>query len=436
MKHQIFTERWRCGFQLRPTQPGMPATIYMTFYYRRRQHRFSTGVKVDPSDWDGEQGLAAERDTADALTLANNRIVNKTVRRFRAAFADFVADVRKYPPAGKEDVIGRLRGWLEAPAEFDAGRLMDEAFESYYTSVNPSAKASTRKQKRSILASFGRFLETTGRRGDPEVITQKGLNDYKAWLTKRCAAEHFGYGSVNEKCCIVATLINRVITQESRYSHLHAEKVSYTRIADPRESEERGRFALSEAEMRRFAAVEPRNEREGRYQRMFLLQCATGLRVADLFRLISGDYEDRGKTIQLHTRKRGITATLLADSRIRGLMQSVAPISDGDSARKAYTMAIRAVARRAGLTRRVSWRDSRGRAQTGQLCDTLVSHDARHTFITAKLREGVPYDTLILMTGHKDEAMIRRVYSHLTQADKASKVAALAGKEKKESGAL
>ena len=51
-----------------------------------------------------------------------------------------------------------------------------------------------------------------------------------------------------------------------------------------------------------------------------------------------------------------------------------------------------------------------------------IFHAARHTFITIMCRRDIPKETIIIATGHEDTKMIDKVYSHLSNKDKAQKV--------------
>ena len=52
----------------------------------------------------------------------------------------------------------------------------------------------------------------------------------------------------------------------------------------------------------------------------------------------------------------------------------------------------------------------------------MYKRQARHTFITIMCRRDIPKETIIIATGHEDTKMIDKVYSHLSNKDKAQKV--------------
>jgi len=82
----------------------------------------------------------------------------------------------------------------------------------------------------------------------------------------------------------------------------------------------------------------------------------------------------------------------------------------------------------AGINRIITYRDSKDIECRQPVYEKITSHDARHTFITIMLKKGFAPDRLCWMTGHRDDTMIKQIYSHLTSNDKAKALAEEMGK--------
>ena len=52
----------------------------------------------------------------------------------------------------------------------------------------------------------------------------------------------------------------------------------------------------------------------------------------------------------------------------------------------------------------------------------ISSHYGRHTFITKKIREGIPIETLKYLSAHKDTQALNKYYIHLTEKDEINQI--------------
>ena len=86
-------------------------------------------------------------------------------------------------------------------------------------------------------------------------------------------------------------------------------------------------------------------------------------------------------------------------------------------------MAIRKLCKLAGIDRIITYRNPQDEECKQPVYEKITSHDARHTFITIMLKKGFAPDRLCWMTGHRDDTMIKQIYSHLTSNDKAKALA-------------
>lgn len=94
-----------------------------------------------------------------------------------------------------------------------------------------------------------------------------------------------------------------------------------------------------------------------------------------------------------------------------------------DSNNSYYNLAIRKLCKLADIDRIITYRNSQDEECKQPVYEKITSHDARHTFVTIMLKRGFAPDRLCWMTGHRDDTMIKQIYSHLTSNDKAKALA-------------
>ena len=88
---------------------------------------------------------------------------------------------------------------------------------------------------------------------------------------------------------------------------------------------------------------------------------------------------------------------------------------------KKLNSVIKRVAEKTGINRPVVCTEQRGlkkETKTVPLYELMHTHTARHTFVSIMARMGVPKDTIKIVTAHSNDAIIDRVYLHVTAEDK------------------
>lgn len=431
---QLFLKEIRGHFNLRQPKGRKPTDVFFVVYLNGKQYKLSCGMKVYPDQWDSKMQQAIESNQLSKIDNRNNKILNEKINSIRCSFMEFL----KYlctVEIESVNIEGLLKLFIykdmkkKKNSDFNAECIITEALEYYYTNVYP-VKIRTKRNNESKLNHFVAYIKEKGLNGDVTVFSQRGLNDYKDYLlSKMNNGGDFGIAHLNGILELLSRLINKVLIVNSKYLQYGFSKVEYVKLPDTRTQEDICRFPLYDDEIQALMNCNTLTELEQEYRTVFLLQCECGLRVSDLQTLIRGEGEQDNGIIRVLTEK-GENKNLYAHVRITSkltqyLFQEIPNfklVHVNRFMENEYNKNLRAISEKAELQRVIDWKDSKGKKHHSKIYEVIVSHDARHTFITNEVKKGTPYDVLCQMTGHVDDKMIKKVYANLTKEDKSNKV--------------
>ncbi len=411
MRKQFFVSELRCSFNLREPRGKDYTLIYMVSRIDGRQYKFPTGVKVNPTHWLAEhRRVRVEGCGLTVLDRENNRIANFRIEEMTARFERF----KRLACANKEllpDFPARLRSYLKhGEAECRNITVVNEAFRHLYNPVVTTT--GTLRTNRSRLRKITDYLSGIG----ACELNQQTINGFSGLLE----SQGVGVKRLNECCGLMKRLINKAV--ELGYDDVNP--VSYSPVKDRRRGGYTKRGCLLPDETEALRRVSLRGE-DDTYRRIFLLQTECGIRASDLPALLAAKPGANDRCVTIVTRKEGIKATVVLTQEMRLALaefqaEGFGKLIGRETFTMAYNMALKRIAHKAGLNRMIIWHEQRGRLVTemkAPLHEVISSHFARHTFITRRVREGWNAGVLRLVTGHADETMIRRVYTHLTEPD-------------------
>lgn len=434
---QKFIKEVKGHFNLRKPKGSKPTDVFFVVRLDGKQYKLSSGMKVYPDQWDSKGQQAIESNMLSKLDNRNNKLVNEKINTIKSDFMDFL----QYLCTSLEepqDLIEILREYIYKnmnkrsktnKKNVDVESIINKAFEYYYTYIS-QVKKSSYAQNETRLKLFTTYIQKKNLNNNIEVFSQAGFNAYKAYLTDKVNSdEEFGISRLNDALQLIARLINKVLAVEDDYLQYKIGTVNFVKMQDKRTQEDICRFPLYDDEIQAVIDCDTLTEKEQEYRTVFLLQCECGLRVSDLQTLMNGEGEQENDIISVLTKKeedKGLYAQVHITPKLEQYLFKEVPnfklinikkFNEGE-----YNKTIKAICEKAGLERIISWKDSKGKKQKSKLYEVVVNHCFRHTFITNKVKEGVPYDVLCLMTGHADDRMIKEVYANLTKEDKRDKV--------------
>lgn len=430
MTKQVFINEVKGNFNLRRPKSKKPTNIYFVVYMFGKQNYFATGLKIYPEQWDIERQQAIISNRQTKLDNRNNELLNKKLSLYNSYLSEYKSYICENPEELEKGAL-LLKSFIYKDMKKDkASDIVKKAFDYYYYTLNSNVTDSTRKTAKSLLDAYLEYLSKT--KDSIDVLNQKGLNDYQDYLMKEIKEKgNSGVVRINKKCQLLERLINKVIVVRNEYLKYKLQPVKYVLLKDTRKREDINRFPLEENEIEAIKEVKL-DEKLNEFRDIFLLQISCGQRVSDLCKLINKEYTEQEDYYIIKTQKE-TTKAFIEKSKViddffskyeKGLKYAhykgdkIALNSDGNQ----YNKAIRKICELAKLDREMEYIDSKGRERKEPLYKVIVNHDARHTFITIKLREGMLPNELCELSGHADDEMINSVYGHLTSTDKIKKL--------------
>lgn len=415
MTTQLFVKELKCSFNLRTPRSDKPSIIYMVIRLHGRQYKFSTGMKVYPTHWEPEsQRAVTSGSTLTRLDCTNNSLANNRIEEFMQRFEEFKRHLLNSPDS-ETKLPERLRNFMQTgAAEVSDRELLHEAFRFLYPP--DTTTGGTLRTNMSRLKLIDKYLTTA----TPYRLDQRLLDRFCDYLTERGS----GVKQINECCGLLKRLINAAL-RIAPAEETPANKVSFIALRDKRRRDDTKKVCLMADELQALKEV-PLPEKEDVYRRLFLMQTECGVRMSDLSALLEADFTEKTRCLTITTRKEGIEATVFISEDIRRMIDDYHKgrcrgLNMGSGFPTQYNKVLKRIARKAGLNREVRWKEQFGRrvmSFRAPLSDVISSHFARHTFITTRVREGWNSDKLRFLTGHADDTMIKRIYTHLTADDR------------------
>ena len=440
MKQVLYNVR----FNLRDKNSIKATNIYCYIYINGKQHRFATGVKILPKQWDNKRQIAIISNIQSKVDNYNNNIVNQKLNDMRESFSNYLEYI-----CGLNDTditYYSLKTFMYKMPNITPKELIEKAYNYSYEGEK------TYNSYKSRLNAFIKYLDTQ-KINSLDVFKQSGFNAYKKYLLDTGTSK----GTTNQHCQLIARLINDVIIVEEPFLQYGiTNSVRYVKEKDVRPN--KGRFPLTVDEVNllenlviddnesfNFEDVAPksddgkvnnkyRSNRSGKilkqYRDIFVLQCRCGQRVSDLKQFLTGQYqiieENNITYFKISTQKsqKKIDSFILKASYVDSFLEKYkagfdVDIDKLDSPNSYYNLAIRKICKLANIDRTITYRNTQDEECYNKIYEIITNHDARHTFITNMLLSRVNPSKLCYLTGHTDDTMINQIYTHLTAKDKA-----------------
>lgn len=435
---QFFLYDINRNYNLRCNKTNKPTILYLVVRLNKRQIKLSTNVKVYPKQWNKKKQKAIISPNFSDLDNNNNFIVNQKINELNLCFANFIDYI-----CAHIDEISQIEFILKKfiykdndmsnikEKNFSAVMLLKQAFKMQYgVSVETSTKElnGTQRIMAGLLKGYLKYIQENKIKDTIKgVLTQDAIDDYKGYLLKK---GEIGGQQINQRCRIIKMLINEKIVKAKEFREYKIGQVYYDKIQDKRTLDDSEKTPLSIDEIKKIKDVEL-YDAEKEYRDLFLIQTFCGQRISDLKILMSKQYDKETDEAYIIETKKGKTkAIILKTPELLDVMNSY---KDGfeyidfkkyteSSLTAKCNLNLKAIAKKAGLDRIIIYKKEKGEKLVGKknkLYELISTHYARHTFITRKVAEGFSIEKLCHLTGHRDDKMIKAVYTHITTDENA-----------------
>ena len=430
MERQIFINEMQARFNLRKPRSEKPTNLYLVCRINNKQVKLSTGVKIYPDHWNEKRQEAYISVRLSELDNINNTIVNKKITKLKEYFIEFKHYLCMHPDEIGESMKllkqhiykDRMKKELQKPATF----IMKQIIEA------KTCAESSKKQYRSNIDKFERFLKENEIPNTWESMNLDTINRYQKQIIK----ENPLHPHNTLRNIIKGTIFNLLGIADKRldipfkWSDSNLNSFEFVKDKSNKELADNKKVSLTEEQLNKFykhiiTGTERQIKKYTEIRDLFILQCLVGQRIGDMQKFFNGDNEmdeEAGtiSIIQQKTKARAIIPLLPLAKEIISKYENKELLYYKER-KSIVNEALKEVAEQAGLDEPITYEEN-GIKQTQPLYKLLHTHTARHTFITILCRKGIPKETVIIATGHEDTKMIDKVYSHLSNKDKAQKV--------------
>ena len=152
---QKFIKEVKGHFNLREPKGRKPTNVFFVVRLNGKQYKLSSRMKVYPNQWDSKGQQAIESNQLTKLDNRNNKMLNAKINSIRCYFLDFleylcnveIKDV-EIGELLKKYIYKDMKMKKKNDFAFDAESIITEAFDYYYSFVQPT-KASTKMNNES-----------------------------------------------------------------------------------------------------------------------------------------------------------------------------------------------------------------------------------------------------------------------------------------------
>ena len=429
MGKQIFINQMQCNFNLRQPKANKPTNIYLVVYLNNKQVKLSTGVKVYPEHWNIRKQQAYVNARLSKLDNNNNTIANDRLSELKDMFLEFKHYLCEHPTDIDNSItILRTRIYKNTMTteikKKSATTVMKEIIDA------KQAASSTKEQQKLNVGKFERYLKENNISDTWESMNLNTFEGYQKYLVDN------GRGSVTIRNIIQNTLFPLLKKVSKRmdipfmWHNSNLESFESVKDESNKELASNKKVTLTEEQLKQLydhpiTGTERQIKKNTEIRDLFVLQCLVGQRVGDMQKFFNGDNErdeeeDTISIIQQKTKARAIIPLTPLAKEIISKYQNT-ELKYYKPSNSSLNSELRIIVEEAGLNTPITFEDKDGK-QVKPLFELVHTHTARHTFITIMCRRDIPKETIIIATGHEDTKMIDKVYSHLSNKDKAQKV--------------
>ena len=420
-----------CSFCIRDVSSNKPSIIYLVCSDSEgKQYKISTGRKILYSQWNRKKQEpiinSSFSNDVNRSALVTCHVLNKlkseyqnylyylcstntsfNINILRAKVNSIVTNSESeqninFEVTEKDMVKGNIG---KTPS---ATKALDKALKQYI--ADSQVKESTAKVYRLLVEKYKRWIVDVYKVDGMSALKQSAFDKYVEYLK----AQGKSNADIN-KVAIIRKIINSYIAKGNKYG---LTQIIFNPLKDKRLSDDKVKVEILQDEIERLENIILPTEYQ-LYRDIFCLALYTGQRVSDVQQIAVGEYERKGDFLVIKTIKRGKAAYIPYTEKVQYYLKRVEgkikPMSDVNFRNKLNTN-IKEIFRLAGIDRKITYIDAHQREITAPLYNIISSHFARHTFITARLREGYSFEEVGKMVGDIGR-VIEKTYSHLTADD-------------------
>ncbi|MCC3158660.1 site-specific integrase [Hymenobacter sp. 15J16-1T3B] len=376
------------SFHLKDPKSDKPTAVFIWFNADGRRTKIYTGYKVDPQQWDAGEQKAKTRGRGYSST---NGSTNDGLKLMGETLQEYYAEKRaKGLIPSEEDLRKAIEPQEEVKVE--KPELLTD-FAAYIDRLNTTRRPATAKSAKTTLNHLKGYSTHSKTPLDYEDLTMVFFDGFTKYLLN---VPKLTDNSLNKQVTILKRFLNDAVvrgrTERQDFKRWHWKRREPDTVALTHEE----LAAIEELEL-------PAKHYLDNVRGLFLLSCYTALRFSDVEALQPSN--DKGDRLKVTTQKTRDSLTIPVSPKARIILDrmwagEIHPISNQKM--NAY---LKELAKRAGVdsdTDRPKYRAGENIGAVAPKYQLISSHTGRRTFVTLAIKDGVPWDVIMKVTGHKD----------------------------------
>ena len=394
------------NFNLRSPNKREKTTIFAIIYNGIKQIKIPIGYKINPILWDNKRQMPKITSEINEDEIEIIKEITKKIVEVKFAFSKYFLYICTYHKIINENDIRELltkcltknnnkmanNNVENVKREKKASKALFKALE-LYPNLNSRAKESTIKTYQYNLRAFKKYCEEISR-DSIRMLSENEINNFEIHLRKNKSSEN----KIRNSLRIIRILINDVMCKHPYFKNYGIKKVNIDLPKDIKSVDLK--VELNDEEIKAIEECKDLTPKQCEFKDLFLLQIYSGQRASDLHNLFD---KDKHKIIDDYicftSKKEGVRGKVKITKEVSEILGKYKDFFSYIDIKKEklsmyITNAIKAIAEKSNLKRIIEYTDNKKQIKREPLYKVISSHYGRHTFITKKIREGIPIETL------------------------------------------
>ena len=380
------------SFHLKDPKSSKPTAVFILFNADGKRTKIYTGYTIHPDQWDtGEQQALTRRQSQ------TNSSMNSGLKRMADVLADYYARARAQgvlPSA--EDLRVVVEPQEKVPVEVP--QLLPD-FAAYVSRLATTRRPATAK---SAKTTYNHLLAYQTHSRKPLEYANLTMAFYDGFTTYLLRIAKLTDNSLNKQVSILKRFLADAVVRE-RTNRQDFKRWSWTR-------REPDTITLTHQELQAIEWLQlPKKHYLDNARGLFLLSCYTALRFSDVATL--QPVNDKGDRLRVTTQKTSDTLTIPVSPKARAILDRMWAGELHPITNQKMNVYLKELAKLAEVNTEIETNTYRAGDRIGKRTpkyDLISSHTGRRTFVTLALEDGIPWEVIMKVTGHKDMKSFRR----------------------------
>ena len=388
------------NFNLRLQSSKKPEVIYLVLRWEGNYYRYTTKFKVLPKNWDvDKQRVRAviSEPLKDVINKYLGEIDIAANKLYYTAIAECKEITKEYFKEGLDLWTGRRV--IEKP---NFWIFLSNYIEASETRLDPKTGRTinrrTIQEYNTTKKALSEFEKENGVKIDFDNISLATLVDFRDFLT---TVKGFAVNNVAKHIDNLRQFLRAAYAEKIVFD---VDVIDNKRFTNAREAAYN--VYLDESEIDAIINLDlSTNKRLDGARDLFLIGCFTGLRISDYNNI--KPHNIKGSTIEIFQSKTGGKVVIPIHDTVRAILNKYNGSTPPKLSDQRLNEYIKEVCKLAGIVEQTEKQQTKGGAKVATVqekWEMVSSHTARRSFATNSVKNGVPIQTIMQITGHKKEA--------------------------------